>query len=362
MSPETLFSYKNLTELVESALPDFVLGFAFFTSMAYAVLGKRFEHQRSAVTMSACIGLALSAGLVWWEQAEGLSIKNLGPIALGFAIIILALVMYQSIRLVGGTWAGAGMALGLSLFIALILGFDLHINSQIIHSIMAVALIIGIIAFVTHQRRHPSRMPFISRPTRPEITDVRGDMADLYRNRHLSDRISKKMRKVRKEADLLNEHPEQTANVRVQIKRILPAQGYLTERMAQLRAKAHRVRQGHVARLEETRHVFAHLPTAAKKRAAADLAARYSQLIGIDTRLERLDNSVAEIERRIRQLTQQAQAYAANYDYRELCECLQAAEKLQRHNSKLFKVIDHTEGKLTAIAKTVAKEVKQVEN
>ncbi len=36
------------------------------------------------------------------------------------------------------------------------------------------------------------------------------------------------------------------------------------------------------------------------KKAAAELAAGYNQLIGIDTRLERLDKTVAENERRIR--------------------------------------------------------------
>ena len=67
MSLENLLSYANLAELFESALPDFVLAFAFFTSLVYAVLGKRFEHQRSAAMMSAAIGFTLSIGLVWWE-------------------------------------------------------------------------------------------------------------------------------------------------------------------------------------------------------------------------------------------------------------------------------------------------------
>ena len=47
--------------------------------------------------MSASIGFALSTGLVWWEQANELSIKALGPIAVGFAILVLAFVMYQGI-------------------------------------------------------------------------------------------------------------------------------------------------------------------------------------------------------------------------------------------------------------------------
>ena len=47
-------------ELFETLLPDFVLAFAFFTALAYAVLGKRFERQRPAIVMSATIGLSLS--------------------------------------------------------------------------------------------------------------------------------------------------------------------------------------------------------------------------------------------------------------------------------------------------------------
>ena len=35
----------HLEELLESYLPDFVLAFTFFTSVVYAVLGKRFEQQ-----------------------------------------------------------------------------------------------------------------------------------------------------------------------------------------------------------------------------------------------------------------------------------------------------------------------------
>jgi len=146
----------------------------------------------------------------------------------------------------------------------------------------------------------------------------------------------------------------------VQLKRMLPAQGYLTERMAQLRAKAHQIRNGHIARLGETKYVFSKLPVSAKKKASVELAARYNQLIGIDTRLERLDKAVAENEHRIRELTSQAQQYTARYDYQRLTDCLKAAEKLQRHNSKLFKIIDRTERKLTAIAKKIARETREV--
>ena len=343
--------------LLESYLPDFILAFAFFTSVVYAVLGKRFEQQRPAIAMSVAMGFALSIGLVWWEQANDLSIKNLGPIAVGFAILLLAFVMYQSIKQVGGSWAGAGITIGASILIAKMLGFDVPVDAEIIQTVTVAALIIGVMAFMGH--RHHS---FPQRSLRePKLPDIKRSMADLYRERHLSKKLDKGLRKVRNEAKTLDEHPEQAGNIAAQIKRMLPEQGYLTERMARLRAKAHQVRNGHIARLEETKHVFAKLPTSAKKKAAVELAAKYNQMVGIETRLERLDRSVAENEKRIRDLTEKARDYTARYNHRGLVEALKAAEKLQHHNSKLFKIIDRTEKKLSAIAKQTAREVKQVE-
>jgi hypothetical protein len=347
----------RLEELLDSYLPDFILAFAFFTSVVYAVLGKHLERQRPAIAMSAAIGFALSVGLVWWEQANDLSIRNLGPIAVGFALLLLAFVMYQCIRQIGGSWAGAGITIGISIIIALLLGMPVPFAPQILQTIIVIALIFGVMALMSHQHHLTPRV----RLSKPELPDIKRTMADLYRQRHLSKGLDHGLRKLRKEAKTLQERPEEGGNILRQIKRMLPAQGYLTERMGQLRAKAHQVRHGHIARLEETRQVFASLPTPAKKKASAELAARYNQMVGIETRLERLDHAVAENEKRIRELTEKAKGYTARYDYEQLCQALKAAEKLQHHNSKLIKIIERTEHKLSAIAKEVAKEVKQVE-
>jgi len=356
MRLENLFYELKLYELRDSLLADFVLAFAFFTSGIYAVLGKRFEKQRPAIAMSAAIGFALSTGLVWWERANDCSIRDLGPIAVGFAILLLAFVMYQSIRQIGGSWAGAGITIAAAIIIAKLLGLDIPVDWQIVKTIIVVALIFGLLAFTSHRHYlHPRR-----RFTEPVIPDIKHTMADLYRERHLSKKLDHDLRELRKEAKALREHPEQAPGVTTQIKRMMPAQGYLTEKMAQLRAKAHRVRNGHIARLEETRHVFAKLPAAAKKKASAELAARYNQMAGMDTRLERLDRAVAENERRIRQLTQEAQQYSANYDYQKLVDCLKQAERLQHHNSKLIKIINRTEAKLASVAKEVTRQVEQV--
>lgn len=82
--------------------------------------------------------------------------------------------------------------------------------------------------------------------------------------------------------------------------------------------------------------------------------AAYNQMVGIDTRLKRLDRAVAENENRIRELTQKAHEYTAKYDYQGLVKAIKKAEKLQHHNSTLIKTIERTENKLSAIAKRVA--------
>ena len=350
------FSDLAIGELFETLLPDFVLAFAFFTALAYAILGKRFDRQRPAVVMSAVIGLSLAVGLVWWEERNGLSIRNLGPLAVGFAIIILASVMYQGIRQTGGSWAGVGIALGASLLVSRLLGISWPVDMEIIQTITVVALVVGIMAFLLHHKWHTPSLP--GRSAAP--SQARNNVKELHEDKRFSGLLGRRFRGLRKEANLLNQRPELADDVAVQLKRMLPAQGWLTERMAVLRTKAHQIRNGHVARLEETRKVFAKLPVAAKKRASAELTARYSQLIGIDTRLERLDNAVVANESKIKQLTQMAEKYAQMHEYRKLTDLLKTAEKLQKHNSKLFKIIDRTGAQLTVLAERIAKEVRKV--
>jgi len=352
------FPFEDLAvgQLFETLLPDFVLAFAFFTSVCYAILGKRFGQQRPAIAMSAAVGFALSVGLVWWEQANDFSIKNLGPIAIGFAIIVLALVIYNSIRQVGGSWAGAGIAIGATILVAKLLEIDMPIDPQIIQSVMIVALIVGILAFLM---RHRSTFPQIEN-NKAQIADIRHDMSDLYKDRRISKKLDRGLNQLRRESKTLYEHPEEANDILLQLKRILPAERWLTQRMAQLREKAYKIRHGHIARLDETRNVFSKLPLSSKKNASEELIAQYKQLTGIDTRLQRLDKAVAENEQRIRDLTYKAEQFAANYDHKNLYNCLKAAQKLQHHNSRLLKIIERTEGKLSNIAKETVKQTREV--
>ena len=354
---ENPFSRVGLGELAESLLPDFVLALAFFTALVYAVLGKRLEHQRPAIAASASIGLALSIGTVWWEQQHGFSVRDLGPFAVGFAIIVLAGVMYQAIRQTGGSWAGVGIALGASLLVSRVLGLNWLVDPETLQSIMAVALVVGLVAFYIHSRRH---FPKAIRTKRIEQPARKHRPREVEQGHAVSDMLRRRLHGIRKEAGQLRERPELAGRIVDQIRRTLPAEGWLTERMARLRAKAHQVRNGHIARLEETREAFAELPTPAKKAAAAELARAYQQLAGIDQQLERLDKVVAVNEKRIRELTELAQRHATRYDYRGLHDTLKAAEKLQKHNSGIFQTINGTETKLEGIAKGVAQKAQKV--
>jgi len=188
---------------------------------------------------------------------------------------------------------------------------------------------------------------------RKDYQDVRHDMSDLYKERRGANRMFNGFRRLRREADTLHEHPEDASDIMLQLKRMLPAEGWLTERMARLREKAHRIRVGHVARIEEIQAHIAKLSPVEKRQVASELSVRYREL-KLDLRIERLDKAIAACELRIRQLTQQAQAYLANHDHRKLVDVLEAAKKLQGHNARLLTTIGRTETRLLRAAKQVA--------
>jgi hypothetical protein len=340
---------------LDTFLPDFVLAFALFTSLTYAVLGRRFGMQRPAVVMSAAIGAALSVGLVWWEQANGLSIRNLGSIAVGFAIIVLAGVIYQSIRHVGGGWAGAGIALGASILIGWAIGIDWPVAPEIMQTVAGATLTVGILAFLLHRRGALGHMHH----PRSELADVRHDMNDLHDDRRVCESLRGGFRRLRETASSLFDHPDGADDVMLQLKRMLPAEGWLTERMARLRARAHVIRKGHIARVEELRNGLAKMPPEAKRKISREMMTRYGEL-KLDLRLERLDKAVAENERRIRQLTSEAQAHLQRHDYRRLVDILEAASKLQAHNARLLRTIERTEHKLVSAAKQIARQSHEV--
>jgi hypothetical protein len=265
--------------------------------------------------------------------------------------------MYHAIGQIGGSWAGAGIALGASMLVAKVLGLKLPLDNEVVLTVMIVALIVGILSFMSHHHYNYPKLQY----SKPFVRDIRHDMSDLYRDKRLSNRLTKKMKDIRHKTEKLRENPEESGEILQQLRKILPAEGWLTQRMAQLRAKAHRIRNGHIARLKETRHLVAELPASAKKKISTKLADRYRHIIGIDTRLQRLDRAVAENERRIYQLTREAQQYTAQSNPKKLHDAIKAAEKLQRHNSRLLKIIVRTEDKLTRAAMAVADKTREAD-
>jgi len=175
------FASFALGDLFDTVLPDFVLAFAFFTSIVYAVLSRRFGEQRPAVAMSAALGGTLAIGLVWWEYTNDLSIRKLGPIAVGFAILILGGVIYQAVRGAGGSWAGAGIALGATLLVGWTLGIRWPVDRAIVQTLMMVALTVGVLAFLLH-RPGPSGPAFQGSARWSEPAFFRNEATDLFSN------------------------------------------------------------------------------------------------------------------------------------------------------------------------------------
>ena len=346
--------------LFQTRLPDFVLAFALFTALSYAVLGKRFDHQRPAVVMSAAVGLALATGLTWWEHDQGLSIRNLGSVAVGFALMLLALILFQGIRQTGGSWSGAAIAFGASLLIAWVLGLPWARASSMIQGLAFLALIVGVVMFVLHMHRGATHIHPLPKTAVLHVDEVRHDMGDLYEDEHVGDRLRKRLDLLRDEAQHVEDHPQQASELMEQLRRILPAEGWLTERLAQLRARAHLIREGHIHQLQELQQFATTLSPEARKTIASELTSGYQAIVGIDERIERLDNAVAENERRIRDVTSQAREALARYDYARLQDLLDTADKQQRHNQKLLRNIEHTEKKLTRLVETVARRAAQM--
>lgn len=351
-NPLEYLAYGNW---LDTFLPDFVLAFTLFTALTYAVLGRRLGVQRPAAAVSAALGAALAAGLVWWEQANGLSIRDLGPIAVGFAIIVLAGVIYQSIRHVGGNWAGAGIALGACILVGWVVGIDWPVEPEIMQTVAGVTLTVGILAFLIHRK---GALGHFSAPP-GEFADVRHDMSDLVEDGGVSERLTRGFRHLRQKAGTLFEHPQDAGDVMLQLRRMLPAEGWLTERMARLRAKAHFARKGHIARIEELREGTGKLPAAAKGKVAKELSARYKEL-KIDERIERLDRLVASNERAVRELTRQAQTHLAKHEHQKLVDILKTAEKMQHRCTHLIDLIERTEKKLLSVAENAAKKAREV--
>lgn len=358
MATDNPFAWMPFHELFNSLLPDFVLGFALFTALSYAVLARRFEHERAAVVMSAVIGIALACGLVWWEADHGLSIRHLGPIAVGILLLLIGVILFQGIRKAGGAWGGGLLALGIAMFLALLVQLPIPINSQVLHTALVILLIFGLVAALEHRHVQYRR---VDMPVQRERRVVRDNVKEIDEGARVSDWLSKGFGKLRRRTGNLRDRSEGADDVIVQLNRMLPEQGWLTKRLADLRGRMHRIKEGHVARIEELRKHVRHLSPEAKRNVSRELSRRFKELKQ-DTRLDRLDAAVAENEKRIKEITQQARQATQQHDYPRLHQLFKQAEKLQQHNTRLFQIMDRTEKRLAALAQKAARDAAQVKD
>jgi hypothetical protein len=332
--------------LFDSLLLDFVLSFTFFTALCYAVLGRHFGRQRPAAAMSIALGLALATGLVWWQATSGYALRDLGPLALAFVLLVLAGTVYAAFQHIGGTSAGLALALASSLLVASALGLPWSIDPGLMATIGFVALLIGVLALLARRRIRWGHVV----PAPQEVARVRHDLRDLQQEYRVAEHLSTELRELRTEARFLVSRPEVAGDFLLQLRRLLPEEGWLTQRLARLRETAHYARAGHLARIAALREFLHTLPPAARAKAAQELTARYAEL-DLDQRLERLDRAVAACERRIRDLTARAAACVANHDYPPVQGLLDEAAKLQEHNARLIKLIERSEQHLLTIAR-----------
>lgn len=334
--------------LLDGPLPDFVLAFTFFAALCYAVLGRWFGRERPAAAMSIALGLALAVGLVWWERSAGLSIRNLGPVAVGLALIVLAGVIYAATQRVGGNWAGVGIAFGACLLIGLLLGVRGPGGAPILALLGLIALSFGGVATAAHRRTAQLR-PL---PPAAEAASVTRTFREIDTDRRVADGLARNLVQLRNEAAFAATRPDAATDLRQRLRRVLPAEGWLTSRLAQLRAKAFALRAGHVQRIRQLRGVLRDLPPPVREKAAQELAARYAEL-ECDVRLERLDRAVAEVERRVRALTMAAEKSIADGKFDQAPVLLHDAARLQLHNAHLLRLIERTEARMIMAARQI---------
>lgn len=363
MAPIPIFPVDAFRRFFETLLPDFLLAFTFFTASTYTALAKRFGNGRPAAAVSASLGLALSVGLVWWESRHGYSIRDLGVFALILAVLLISVMVFQAFRDLIGWWAGVGAAVATGVLAVWLLGLGGFLGAHLLAGLLTMALLAGIVSVLVNAHSHTPATRSVSMPppsvkqTAREETIIRDEIEGARRDRRVSESVWDRLRRLRKDTDLLRHHKGDAKSVLEQIRRLLPPEGWLTERLARLRAQAHRVREGHVARIEELREMGKGLPAGAKKQLSDELSARYQEL-RLDDRLERLDQAVAVNERGIRNLTHQAEQATTDCDYRQLTELLSAAEKHQGHNTRLLRTIERTEVKLAAIVREISQRVR----
>ena len=346
MSLENPFQELAFGELFGTLLPDFVLAFTFFTALTYAVLGKRFDHQRSAAAMAA------ASGWPWRPAWSGGSKAKAGPFVT-WAPWPLRLPWWcwasRCTRRSGkpaARLAGTMIALGICVLMTVIFEMDTHIQAEAVEAVIVVAPVVARLHFDSHlSKAHPMALPIAAGAER-----IRPDQAGHRRP-------------TAQPAGELGHQPSHSANAAGGRGRphstgirpgrpgaasaVLPAEGWLTERWPDFEPRPTTSERGISPGSMKRRRLVARLPDSNKRQAASALAEKYRQLLDVDTRLERLDKAVAENERRIRQVTRGRRDGGREVRFPKARGSHRDRPRSSRAiNEELFKLIDRTERKL----------------
>jgi hypothetical protein len=163
--------------------------------------------------------------------------------------------------------------------------------------------------------------------------------------REFSSEISGELDTIKKDLSKLDSDPQSAAHIKKRIERIIPQSGLLTEKMAELRKKAMLIKNGSIHKVNQLSRIIENTPVAERKGFNARIKDIYKE-INFDKRIERLDNSAAVIEKRIRRILSRSVQLLNSNDIEGLNKLLSRAKRLQDHNTKLIASIERSERRL----------------
>ena len=134
------------------------------------------------------------------------------------------MIMFQAIRQTGGSWAGAGIALGAAILVSWLLGIAWPVAPEVMQALAIAGLVAGVVAYLLHShgQTHPPRALLNNTP---ESAGWREDIKDVRQNHQVSDRLWRGLRTARHQSDDLDTHPDHAAQVVAQIRAMLPPCG-----------------------------------------------------------------------------------------------------------------------------------------
>jgi hypothetical protein len=315
-----------------------MIAFTLFTSLSFAVLAGRLGNRRSAAAASSALGLALATGLLWWESVNNFSLLALGPVAVGFAAVVIATVIFGVFRRIGGSVPAAFLSLGSCLLIAWSAGLDWLIDSDIVAFITLVMIITGLYMIISYQKG-------LNFSQNSDFKKIRNDLEAENQSTRLGNKIQDEISSLYRDSSQLENDPQAAKQLQRRIEKILPQAEALTDKMAELRRKAFLVKNGDLNKLKQLRIFLNKTPPNQRSRVLARIKETYKQL-NFDQRIERLDYAVAETEKQIRETLNLSIQKINQSDIQGLNKLLKEAEKLQRHNAKLLSAIQRSENKL----------------